>query len=66
MYAVVNRLQLSTPIPPDVWERAQTEVPAGAREVPGFKALYVIEVTDEAVVLVVVADTAESLDRIAT
>lgn len=66
MYAVVNRLRLSTPIPQDVWDRAQTEVPPRAREVPGFKALYVIQVTDDEVVLLVVADSAETLDRVAT
>jgi hypothetical protein len=66
MYAVVNRLRLSTPIPPEVWERAQAEVPARAREVPGFEALHVIEISDEEIVLVVIADTAETLDRVAT
>lgn len=66
MHAVVNRLRLSTPIPPEVWSRAQAEVPARAREVPGFKALHVIEVSDDEVVLVVLADSAETLDRVAT
>lgn len=65
MYAVVNRLRLSTPIPPEVWERAQAEVPARARQVPGFRSLQVIEVSADEVVLVVLADSAEALDRIA-
>ncbi|HET6816783.1 MAG TPA: hypothetical protein VFH66_06105 [Mycobacteriales bacterium] len=66
MHAVVNRLRLSEPIPPDVWSRAQAEVPPLAREVPGFKALHVIEISDDEVVLVVLADSAETLDRVAT
>lgn len=66
MHAVVNRLRLSTPIPPEVWARAQEEVPPRARAVPGFKALHVIQVSDDEVVLVVVADSAETLDRVAT
>lgn len=66
MHAVVNRLRLSTPIPPEVWARAQAEVAPRAREVPGFQALYVVEVTDEEVVLVIVAESAETLDRVAT
>ena len=65
MYAVVNRLRLKTPIPSDVWERAQDVVPAQAREVPGFRSLHVIEMPGDEVVLVVVADSAETLDRIA-
>ncbi len=66
MYAVVNRLRLKSAIPPEVWERAQAELPARAREVPGFEALYVIEVADDEVVLLVVGDTAETLDRVAS
>lgn len=65
MHAVVNRLKLSGPMPAEVWQRAQAEVPPRARQVSGFKALYVIEAADDEVVLVVVADTAEALDRIA-
>lgn len=66
MHAVVSRLHLKTPIPPGVWDRAHVEVPALARNVPGFQALHVIEMSDEEVVLVVLADSAEALDRIAT
>jgi hypothetical protein len=66
MHAVVNRLRLKAPIPAEVWSRAQVEVPPLARQVPGFKSLYVVELTEEEVVLVVVGDTAETLDRVAT
>jgi hypothetical protein len=66
MHAVVNRLRLATPIPAEVWSRAQDEVPPLAREVPGFRALYVIEMTDDEVVLLVVGDSAEALDRVAS
>lgn len=66
MHAVVNRLRLSRPLSPEVWSRAQAEVLPLARQVPGFKSLHVIEMTDEEVVLVIVADTAETLDRVAT
>jgi hypothetical protein len=41
-------------------------VRSAACTVPGFRALHVIELTDDEVVLVVLADTAEALDRIAT
>ena len=66
MYAVVNRLRLAAPIPEEVWDRAQMEVPPLARAVPGFVSLHVIEVETDEVVLLVMADTAEALDRIAT
>ncbi|MGN6473561.1 MAG: hypothetical protein ACTHK4_07935 [Mycobacteriales bacterium] len=66
MHAVVNRLRLSAPIPTEVWSRAQLEVPPLARQVPGFKALYVIETSEHEVVLLVVGDSAETLDRVAT
>lgn len=66
MHAVVNRLSLSTPIPPDVWSRAETEVVASAQQIPGFRALYVIEVSADEVVLLIIGDSAETLDRVAT
>jgi hypothetical protein len=65
VHAVVNRLRLKSAIPPEVWERAQAEVPTRARTIPGFHALHIIEVSEYEVVLVVIAETAEALDRIA-
>lgn len=65
MYAVVNHLHLSMPIGPDVWERAEAELPRRMREVEGFQAFHVIQVADDHLILVIVADSAEVLDRIA-
>ena len=66
MYAVVNRLRLGSPIAPEVWDRAQAELPPRMREIDGFSGFHVIEISPDEVVLVILADTAETLDRIAT
>jgi hypothetical protein len=66
MHAIVNRLRIGTPVPAEVWERAQVEVPEQARKVPGFRSLHVIEISPEEVILVVIGDSPETLDRLAT
>lgn len=66
MNAVVNRLRLNTTISPDVWQRAETELPTLMKQIAGFETFYAIEVSPDEMVLVIVADTAETLDRIAT
>ena len=65
MHAVVNRLRLTPDRPADLWSRAQDEVPARARQVPGFHSVDMIELSATEVVLVVVADSPATLDRIA-
>lgn len=66
MHAVVNRLRLSSPIRPDTWARAETEISAKAGAIPGFEHFYAVQVADDEVVLVIVADSAEVLDEVAS
>lgn len=47
-------------------KRAQAELPARMRQIEGFERFHVIEMAPDEVVLVIVADTAETLDRIAS
>lgn len=66
MHAVVNTLHLKEPISDGVWELAEQELAARARQIDGFDSAKVVRVGDDHLVLVIVADSAATLDRIAT
>ncbi len=66
MHAVVNRLRLNSAIPPDVWARAQAELPSRTRGIQGVDAFHVFELGPEDLVRIIVAETPETLDRIAS
>jgi hypothetical protein len=66
VHAVVNRLRLASTAPTDLWERAQTELLPRMMQVDGFEQMHVVEMAPGEVVVIIVADAAETLDRIAT
>jgi hypothetical protein len=66
MHAVVNTLRLKEPIGDEVWDLAERELAARARRIEGFDSARVVRVDDDLLVLVIVADSAATLDRIAT
>lgn len=66
MHAVINELTLATPIDAEVWERAKTELLPKMQAIAGFHAVHVVELDADKVVLIIIADSAETLDRIAT
>jgi hypothetical protein len=66
MHAVINELSLATPIDPQVWEQARTELLPKMAAVDGFHAVHIVELSPDKVVLVILADSAEALNRIAT
>lgn len=64
--AVVNHLHFTDPVDPALFERGTTELGDAMRGVDGFEAFHVVRTGEREVILVILADTAETLDRIAT
>ncbi len=64
MRAVVNRISLATPIDDQVFEAARRELPALAAGIPGVDSLALIRCGAEELFVLIVADTAEDLDRL--
>lgn len=65
MHAVVNRLSFAGPVDPDAFGSLD-EVVEAMRAVDGFVACHVIQTGSDEVTLVIIADSSETLDRIAT
>jgi hypothetical protein len=66
MQAVVNRLRISSPLAPDVWERAQAELVPRMLAIAGFLGLDVVEMAGDEVVLVLLGEDEDALNRAAT
>ncbi|MFN8034424.1 MAG: hypothetical protein U0V73_00600 [Acidimicrobiia bacterium] len=66
MAAVVNHLHFREPFDPELFADAERSVVPRMHEVPGFEALHVVQTSDRDVILVILADTVETLDRLAT
>src|SRR5689334_9511751 len=64
--AVVNHLHFKEPVDPALFERAEGELGAAMRAVDGFRGLEVVRTGERDVVLVILADSVETLDRLAT
>jgi hypothetical protein len=63
VHAVINTLRFKEPVDPTLFERAERELADQMRAIEGFR---VVQVADDQVVLVIFADAAEALDRMAT
>ena len=63
---MVNLLTFKEPVDRALFEAAQRELVPRMREVEGFLDLHVIQTSDTEVVLVILGDTVETLDRVAT
>ncbi|SRR5687768_13866478 len=66
MAAVVNVLQLKERPDPSLFERAVEELGPQMRAVAGFQGLHVVQSGEAEIVLIILADTTETLDDIAT
>jgi hypothetical protein len=66
VHAVINTLRFKEPVDPALFERAERELADQMRAIEGFQGFRVVQVADDQVVLVIFADAAETLDRIAT
>jgi hypothetical protein len=66
MAVVVNVLTFEEPIDPGLFERAVSELAGPMRAIDGFRELEIVQSGEAEVVLLISADTVETLDRIAT
>lgn len=66
MAAVVNVLQFKERPDPSLFERAVEELGPRMREVEGFRGLHVVQSGEAEIVLIIFADTSDTLDEIAT
>jgi hypothetical protein len=64
--AVINHLHFRDAPSPDLFARAEDEVVPQAREIEGFRGLHVLEVAPDHYILIIIGDTPEVLDRVAT
>jgi hypothetical protein len=66
MHAVINTLRFKQPVDPALFMRAERELADQMRALDGFQGFRVVQVADDQVMLVIFADNAETLDRMAT
>jgi len=64
--AVVNHLHFREAPSPELFARAQAEVVPQARTIKGFRGLHIVQVAPDHVILIVMGDTPEVLDKVAT
>jgi hypothetical protein len=66
MAAVVNVLKFKESVDPALFEAAIRELVSDMRAIDGFEALHIVQTADNEVILIILADTVETLDRLAT
>jgi hypothetical protein len=64
MHAVVNHLTLSRPLNDGVFERMQSELMPAARAIEGFHDAYCVRIGDEQIIMVILCETPEALERV--
>jgi quinol monooxygenase YgiN len=66
MHAVINTLRFKDSVDLALFMRAERELADQMRALEGFQGFRVVQVADDQVVMVIFADAAEVLDRMAT
>ncbi|HET7666125.1 MAG TPA: hypothetical protein VFK56_08660 [Mycobacterium sp.] len=66
MAGVVNRLRFKETVDPDLFAKAERDLIPEMRAIEGFWDFYVIQTSDTEVVLVILGDDVDVLDRVAT
>jgi hypothetical protein len=66
MHAVINTLRFKDSVDPTLFARAEHDLADQMRSIEGFQGFRVVQVADDQVVMVIFADAAEVLDRLAT
>jgi hypothetical protein len=64
MHAVVNHMKLSTPLDDNIIDRMNSELMAKIAKMPGVANALCVQVADDGIVVVVVCESAESLERV--
>lgn len=66
MHAVVNLLQFREPVDRALFVRARDELLPAMKAVDGFESIHVVQTSPTEAILVILADSAATLDRLAT
>ena len=66
MAGVVNHLRFKQAVDPDLFARAERELTSQMRAIRGFRGFHVIQTSDTEVVLVILGDDEDVLNRVAT
>ena len=66
MAAVVNHLHFKEPVDPAIFAASERDLLPRMREIEGFRGYEVVQTSERDVILVILGDSAEVLDRIAT
>ena len=64
MYAVVNHMKLSRPLDADIIGRMNSELMASIATMPGAVNALCVQVADDGIVVVVICESAEALERV--
>jgi hypothetical protein len=64
MYAVVNHMKLSRPLDDTIIGRMNSELMSNIAEMPGAADALCVQVADDGIVVVVVCESAEALERV--
>jgi len=66
MAAVVNLLRFKEAVDPGLFARAERELTPQMRTVEGFQDFYAIQTSETEVILLILGDDADALNRLAT
>ncbi len=66
MPAVVNHLHFKEPVDPAVFARSERDLVPQMRAIEGFRGFHVVQSSEHDVILVILGDSIEVLDQIAT
>ena len=64
MYAVVNHMKLSRSLDADIIARMNSELMASIATMPGALNALCVQVADDGIVVVVICESAEALERV--
>jgi hypothetical protein len=64
--AVVNHLHFKEPPNPELFSTAESDLTPLMKEIEGFRAFLVVQVGDDHAILLIVGDTPDALNRVAT
>jgi hypothetical protein len=64
MHAVVNHMKLSRPLDNDIIERMNSELMSNIAKMPGVVDALCVQVADDGIVVVVICESEDSLERV--
>ena len=64
MHAVVNHMKLSRPLADEIVERMNSELMLNIAKMPGVANALCVQVAEDAIVVVVICESEDSLERV--